>query len=126
MFRDSWTDQDQRAVEHLAKKFGVHLNDPDVAGETATFASIEAAASKIGKAVTQHVTQDLALQQTALLGEPQPCPGCGKLCLVEVRDRELSTGEVPIELHETACHCSACRRDFFPSTRPIGAASTRL
>ena len=126
MFRDSWTDEDQRAVEHLAKKFSVDLDDQRVAGENATSASIEAAARKLGRAVTRHVTQDLALRQTQLLGEPQPCPICETLCAVGIGDRPLTTGDGPVELHEAVCHCPACRRDFFPSTHSLGTASARV
>jgi hypothetical protein len=126
MFQSTWTDEDQRIVERLAKKFGVDLNDPKVAGENATFASIEAAAGQLGKAITRQITQDLALQQTKLLDQPQACPTCGTLCQVEVRQRDLTTGDALIELPETVCQCSACRRDFFPSTRSPGTASTRL
>ena len=126
MFQDTWTDADQQAVEQLAKKFGVDLAAEQVAGEHATFAQIEAAASRLGKAVARPVTQDLALQQTALLDQPQPCPTCGKLCDVEVRQRKMTTGDGPIELRETACQCSACSRDFFPSACSLGTASTRL
>ena len=126
MFQDTWTDEDQQAVEQLAKKFGVDLAAEQVAGENATFAQIEAAASRLGKAVTRQVTQDLALQQTALLDQPQPCPTCGKLCDVEVRQRKMTTADGPIELRETACKCSACSRDFFPSACSLGTASTRL
>ena len=92
----------------------------------ATFATMEAAASKIGHAVTQRLLEDLALTQTQLLNEPQPCPTCQILWPVKVQDRTLTTAEGPVELPETVCHCSACRRDFFPSTRSIEASSTRL
>jgi len=126
MIRDDWTLEDQQAVERLAKKFNVDLNDQQVAGENATFAGIEAAASRLGQAVVRHVTQDLALQQAQLLDRPQPCPTCGDLCDVEVRQRPLTTADVPLTLAEAACHCSACRRDFFPSAGSLGAASTRL
>ena len=126
MFQDTWTDEDQQAVEQLAKKFGVDLAAEQVAGKNATFAQIEAAASKLGKALTRQVTQDLALQQTELLDQPQPCPTCGKLCDVEVRQRKVTTADGPIELRETACTCLACSRDFFPSACSLGTASTRL
>jgi hypothetical protein len=70
--------------------------------------------------------EDLAIQQTQLLDQAQPCPTCQKLCDVEVRQRTLNTAEGGIELPEAVCHCSACRRDFFPSTRPLETAPTRL
>ena len=126
MFQTRWSAEDQQALETIAKKIGVDLQADDIAGDQATFASMEAAASKIGQAVTKHLLEDLALKQTQLLNESQPCPTCQKLCPVKVQDRTLTTAEGPIALPETVCHCSACRRDFFPSTRSPEAASTRL
>lgn len=126
MFESSWSEEDQLAVERLAKKFGVNLQAAEVAGEEASFTSIELAARRVGQAVTRRVTEDLALQQTRLLDQPQPCPTCQQLCEVEVRRRPLTTGDGPVELSESVCHCSACRRDFFPSAGPLEASSARL
>ncbi|MBW3600590.1 MAG: hypothetical protein KY475_25420 [Planctomycetes bacterium] len=126
MFDDSWSQEDQLVVERLAKKFGVDLKADELAGAEATFTSIETAARKIGQAVTRRVTEDLAIQQTQLLEGPQPCPTCGKSCEAGFKERELTTGDGPIELREAVCHCSACRRDFFPSTRSLEASPTRL
>lgn len=126
MFESSWSKEDQLAVERLAKKFGVDLEGNDVAGADATFTSIETAARKVGQAVTRRITEDLAIQQTQLVNHPQACPTCQKLCEVEVRKREFTTGDGRIDLREAVCHCSACRRDFFPSTRSLEASPTRL
>ena len=126
MFRSSWSTEDQQAVEKIAKKIGVDLKALELAGIQASFASIGEAASKIGQAVTRQVMEDLAIQQTQLLDQAQPCPTCQKLCEVEVRKRTLNTADGRIQLPETVCNCSACRRDFFPSTRPLETAPTRL
>lgn len=109
MFRNSWSVEDQQALEIIAKKIGVDLEADDIGGDQATFAAMEAAASKIGQAVTKHLLEDLALKQTQLLDEPQPCPTCQKLCPVTIRDRTLTTAEGPVGLPETVRHCSACR-----------------
>lgn len=113
-------------LEEFAKKFGIDLEAEDVAGSEASFASIEATAAKVGRLVTRHLIEDLAIKQTRLLDEPQPCPDCERLCKVTVRDRPLTTAEGPVKLSEAVCHCSACRRDFFPSTRPTEASPTRF
>jgi hypothetical protein len=126
MFRSRWSVDDQHALEKVAKEIGVDLQADDIAGEQATFATMEVAASKIGHAVTKRLLEDLALKQSQLLNEPQPCPTCQELCPVNVRDRTLTTAEGPVDLPETVCHCSACRRDCFPSTRSFEATSTRL
>jgi len=126
MFQSSWSSEDQQAVDRVAKKLGINLEASDLAGEDASFTSMEEAASKIGNAVTRHVIEDLAIKQTKLLDQPQPCPNCQKLCAVQDRTRALTTGDGTADIHEAVCHCSVCRRDFFPSAHSIEAASTWL
>jgi hypothetical protein len=126
MFQSSWSPEDQQAVERIAKKLDIDLEANDLAGSDATFTSIEGAASKIGRAVTRQVIEDLAIKQTRLLTQPQPCPSCDKLCEVQGHTRSLTTGDGTAEIQETVCHCSACRRDFFPSTRAVETSPTWL
>ena len=75
-FQSSWSAEDQQALDKIAKKLDIDLEASDLAGVEATFTSIEVAASKIGRAVTQQVIEDLAIKQTKLLDQPQPCPDC--------------------------------------------------
>jgi hypothetical protein len=126
MFQSSWSPEDEQAVKKIAKKLGFDLDANEIAGSRATFASIEDVASKVGRAVARHLMADLAIKQTELLDQPQPCPTCQRLCDVQVRDRPLTTGEGPIDLRETVCRCSGCRRDFFPSTGPVETPPTWL
>jgi hypothetical protein len=93
MFQSSWSPEDQHALDRITKKLGINLEASDLAGEEATFTSMEDAASKIGKGVTQHIIEDLAIQQTKLLDQHQPCPDCQKLCEVQDRTRALTTGD---------------------------------
>ena len=126
MFREDWTSEDQQAFQRLAQKFNVDLESPQVTGETATFASMERAASEFGRAIAQHATEDLALQQAQLQDPITPCPDCGKECSTQTVSRDFTTENGPMELLESKCHCSACRRDFFPSTCSFGTTPTRL
>lgn len=43
------------------------------------------------------------------------CPSCGQECGVEMSKRTVKGVSGSIELMEPVAHCSACRRDFFPS-----------
>jgi len=43
------------------------------------------------------------------------CPRCGQGCVIEMNKREVKGVSGSIELTEPMAHCSACRRDFFPS-----------
>ena len=110
MFESSWSSEEKEVLERVAKKLGIDLGAVDLAGMEATFTSIEDAASKIGKAVTKHVVEDLTSQQAQLLDQPQPCPGCQKLCKVQVRDRSVTTGDGTANIEEAACRsCSSIR-----------------
>ena len=92
------------------------LNEEDV-----RFTAIEAAGHQLGRAVAQVATERLALARAERITGPQPCPTCGRQCQVVHRERELQTIDGPVELAEPVCHCSACRRAFFPSASSIGA-----
>ena len=128
MFQDCNSPEDMAALTQLAKKWKIDLTASDVAGEQASFASIEKASSQVAKVVFRHVCQDLAAKQVALLEGPQPCPTCGTLCKLKVQRRKLTTAEGLVEIDEAVCHCHepGCRRDFFPSASPTGTASARL
>jgi hypothetical protein len=85
------------------------------------FHELEAAGHRLGRAVAQATTERLATARAERLTEPQPCPTCQRPCPVVHRERELETVDGPIVLSEPVCHCSACRRDFFPSASGVGA-----
>jgi hypothetical protein len=83
--------------------------------EDAKFHVLESAGHALGRAVAQAATEKMAFARAERLSEPQACPTCGQRCPVVHRVRGLQTGDGPIDLSEPVCHCSACRRDFFPS-----------
>ena len=74
----------------------------------------------MGRAVAQATTERLTLARAERLSEPQLCPTCGQQYPLLRRERRLETLDGPIELHEPVCHCSACRRDFFPQRPALG------
>lgn len=90
------------------------------------FHVLEAAGHALGRAVAQATTERLTFARAERLLGPQPCPTCGQQSSLVHRERSLETIDGPIELHEPACHCSACRRDFFPSASSIGTRSANL
>jgi hypothetical protein len=91
-----------------------------------SFTEMELAGHQLGRAVAQATTERLALARAKRLQGPQPCPTCGRSCPLLHRDRELTTVDGPIDLHEAVCHCPTCRRDFFPSASNVGAGSTQV
>ena len=90
------------------------------------FHVLEAAGHALGRAVAQATTERLALARAERLCGPQPCPTCSALSPLVYQERPLETLDGPIELPEPVCHCSTCRRDFFPSASRIGARSANL
>lgn len=65
-------------------------------------------------------------QQAGQLGSHQPCPSCGKSCLVQREPRQVTSRSGPFEHDEPVCHCPGCRRDFFPSASAAAARQPRL
>jgi hypothetical protein len=90
------------------------------------FAEMEMAGHRLGRGVAQIATERMALARAERLTDPQKCPTCGHLCPLIHRERELETIDGPVDLREAVCHCSACRRDFFPSASRVGTQPAEL
>ena len=67
--------------------------------------------------------QSSTQKQAQQLGSHQSCPDCQQSCLVRSEPREIQTRGGPFTYDEPVCHCTRCRRDFFPSTS--GSATGR-
>jgi hypothetical protein len=118
MARTKLNQQEWETFLGLADRLEIDVRDL-LKGEV-PFYVLEAAGHALGRAVAQATTERLTLARAERLSEPQPCPTCGRLCPLLHRERELKTIDGPIELQEPVCHCSACRRDFFPSASRLG------
>jgi hypothetical protein len=77
---------------------------------------IEQAAESAAYAVAKGTIAELLEKKAAWLGSEQPCPSCQRLCVVKRHPRKMQFWAGEIAYSEPRCHCSACRRDFFPST----------
>jgi hypothetical protein len=124
MARAKLSEREWETFLGLADRLGI-----DVRGllkEDVRFHVLESAGHALGRAVAQAATERLTLARAERLLEPQPCPTCGRRCPLVHRERELETVDGPIELCEPVCHCSACRRDFFPSASGVGARPAEL
>jgi hypothetical protein len=117
---------DQEWETFLGVADRLRINVRPLLKEDVKFHVLEAAGHALGRAVAQGAVERLTSARAERLSEPQPCPTCGQLCPVEYRERPLNTVDGLIELYEPACHCPACRRDFFPSASSIGPRSTEL
>lgn len=124
MARAKLSEQEWETFLGLADRLGIDLHT--LLKEDVRFHDLEAAGHALGRAVAQATTEWLAFTRAERLSGPQPCPTCGRFCPLVHRDRPLETIDGPLELHEPVCHCSACRRDFFPSASGIGTRSAQL
>jgi hypothetical protein len=110
-------------VETLAK------TQHDKLAALGTFVDLEELTAEIGDEVARQLAgRELGRRAEILGNEPSHgCPDCEQLCPVAPDPEPIilqgMRGE--IEYQEPRCHCPACRRDFFPSGRPIGASASR-
>ncbi len=112
---------DQQKVRQLAEGWGnivarrVHEEvGPDLDLDAD---DIEQAAATAARAVARGTIEELLEKKAALLGAEQPCPTCKRLCAVHRERRTIHFWGGEVAYSEPRCHCPACRRDFFPSTR---------
>lgn len=118
MANEKLTEQEWETFLGLADRVGIPLRK--LLREDVRFHEMESAGHALGRVVAQSATEKLAFSRAERLTKPQPCPVCGKQSPVVHEERELETGDGPIDLREPICHCSACRRDFFPSASRAG------
>ena len=85
-----------------------------------SFREMELAGHQLGQAIAQITIEHLSAARAERISEHQSCPACGTCCPVTYKERDLVTGDGPIRLLEPVCHCSTCRRDFFPSASCTG------
>jgi hypothetical protein len=118
------SEQEWETFLAIADRLGINVRT--LLQKDVRFSEMEAAGHALGRAVAQATTERLALMRAERLTGPQPCPTCATRCELTYRDRPLETIDGPTDLHEPACHCSACRRDFFPSASGVGTGSAKL
>jgi len=87
-----------------------------------TFAEIEQFGHQAGQMVARAIDAQLTKQHAAHFTEEQPCPTCNEKCPPKEspHDLPLQTEDGEVTLHEPACNCPTCRRDFFPSAYSVG------
>jgi hypothetical protein len=82
------------------------------------FDTMEQIALAAALGLTEGTLSTSLQQQARALDEDQPCPACGSPCPVRRQPRTLATPGATVTHDEPACHCPACRRDFFPPKAP--------
>jgi hypothetical protein len=87
---------------------------------------IEQIAMHAACAVAKGTIEELLEKKAGVIGTEQPCPNCGRLCRVGREPRSIDFWGAEVEYLEPNCHCSACRRDFFPSAPGAATDIARL
>ena len=108
----------RKQVEEAAREFGelvARQTFDEGVGLDVDLATIENLAAFAAKQVVRGIVEQATAEQTEKLGQDHPCPGCGRSCRLEHRSRPIQVRGGEANLVEPVAHCSACRRDFFPS-----------
>ena len=82
-----------------------------------TFAEIEDFGHEMGRLLARALDEELAHQHAAHFAGSASCPRCQTECPIaeHPKARDVQTTDGDVSLHEPACHCPVCNRDFFPS-----------
>jgi hypothetical protein len=91
---------------------------PDGPGLDVDFDTMEPIARAAAAGLTEGALATGLEQQAQALGDTQPCPACGAPCPVRRAPPALAMPGAAVTRDEPACHCPACRRDFFPPAAP--------
>jgi hypothetical protein len=125
------TAEDLKRIEELAKRWGKIIvrehwgeQGPGLDVDLTQMEDVGVAAMR---GLLAGTLESATQQQASQLGEQQACPKCGKMCPLKHEERPIAVrGGGSFEHHEPKAHCSACRRDFFPSASAFEAGHARL
>lgn len=123
MAQGKLSEQKLQEIRELAAGWGkIVARRASESGQPLDFWDMEQFAAAAAAGLTEGTLGVLLEQQAQSLDQQQPCPDCGRLCLVGHEDRPLAVkGGASVNLHEPVCHCPDCRRDFFP---PAGSPAS--
>ena len=118
----AFSPEEIRELRQLAARWGKIVAKrafgEDGPGLDVDLSTMEQIAHAAAEGLTEGTLQILLGQQAQRLGDEQPCPDCGRPCLVEREPRTLHVKGTDIRQEEPVCHCPDCRRDFFPPKAP--------
>lgn len=129
MVNESETTRKLREIEELAKGWGKLLAEqafPGGVGLDVDLWSMEEVAVAASRALVSGAIETMTAAQAEALESEVACPECGRSCRLDHRPRSIQVRGGPAKLNEPVAHCSACRRDFFPSAAGAEARCARL
>jgi hypothetical protein len=114
----------QQELAELAR--GVAERHQSRLAAAGTLVSLEELTVQIGDALARELASIELQRRSAATSAAatHPCPDCGAVCPVEPDPEPVILQGLRGELEytEPRCHCTRCRRDFFPSGGPFGTA----
>jgi len=120
MARRTFTPEQLQEFQRFAAQWGKIIArrafGDDGPGLDVDLDAMEQLARAAATGLTEGTLQTLLEQQADTLGEHQPCPDCGRACVVRREPRPLQVQGATVQQSEPVCHCPDCRRDFFPPT----------
>ena len=116
------SDEAQKKFDECVAALTAMRYGPDGPPRDTTFSEIEAFGHEVGRMLGRAVDQRLTSDHASHFSGPSICPTCQRCCdpKPDRTDRQLQTSDGQVPISETACHCSVCNRDFFPSAHPAG------
>jgi len=118
MASDEQTARKRQEIEELALGWGKLLARqafPQGVGLDVDLRMMEEIAIAAAKALVRGTVETMTTDQAQSLEATQPCPHCGRQCVLDHRPRSVQVRGGTADLQEPVAHCSTCRRDFFPS-----------
>lgn len=113
------SDKDLAEIHALAKQWGKivvrRAFGEEGPGLDVDLDCMEQVAAAAAAGLTQGALEEATGKQAQHLPAEQPCPTCGHLCPSQPQPRPIVVKGGQFLHCEPACHCPACRRDFFPS-----------
>lgn len=113
------SDKDLAEVHALAKQWGKivvrRMFGEQGPGLHIDLDCMEQVAAAAAAGLTEGTLEEATAKQAQHLPAEHPCPACGRLCPSQPQPRPIVVKGGQFLHSEPACHCPACRRDFFPS-----------
>ena len=118
MRRRHFTPRELQELRELATQWGKiiarrALGD-DGPGLDIDLDTMEQIAQAAAAGLNEGTLQILLQRPAAALGAQQPCPDCGRPCVLRRHGRPLQVQGGQLQQQEPLGHCPDCRRDFFP------------
>ncbi len=110
-------DEAQKKFDECVAALTAMRYGPDGPPENTTFAEIEEFGHEVGRMLGRAVDQQLTGQHAEHFQKAAACPTCQRVCEPKPTPttRNMQTSDGPVPIRESAFHCSACNRAFFPS-----------